>query len=45
MYRSTRTTLKQKIVNLENQLKQTALHNRITVTLALVIGFILGKFS
>jgi hypothetical protein len=45
MYRATRTTLKQKVVNLENQLKQAIVFNRITITLALVIGFVLGKLS
>jgi uncharacterized membrane protein affecting hemolysin expression len=45
MHEFTRLTLKQKITKLEKQLHQTVIHNRISITVALVLGFILGKLS
>jgi uncharacterized membrane protein affecting hemolysin expression len=45
MHEYTRITLKHKIAELEKQLKQTTIYNRISITVALVIGFVLGKLS
>jgi hypothetical protein len=38
-------TPKQKIAELEKQLKQITFYNRIAITVALVVGFVLGKLS
>jgi hypothetical protein len=38
-------TPKQRIAELEKQLKQTTFYNRIVITVALIIGFVLGKLS
>jgi uncharacterized membrane protein affecting hemolysin expression len=45
MHEYTRMTLKHKITELEKQLKQTTIYNRISITVALVVGFVLGKLS
>jgi hypothetical protein len=45
MHEVTRIILKHKIADLEKQLHQTTFVNRISITVALVVGFILGKLS